>query len=161
MSHDGTKYRYFVVGPRGSGFKRDPWARELELAGYPNCDCIVRNPADYVWHDSAYSPPRLEDLVVYQLHIGVFYARDGQGRDIRKGRPAKLLDALDRVKYLADLGVTAIQPLPFVEFQGEWSLGYNGTDLFSPEMDYCLDPADLNPYRPRSINIWHVGATHR
>ncbi|HWJ51880.1 MAG TPA: alpha amylase C-terminal domain-containing protein [Propionibacteriaceae bacterium] len=143
---DGTKYRYFVVGPRGSGFKRDPWARELELAGYPNCDCIVRNPADYVWHDSAYSPPRLEDLVVYQLHIGVFYARDGQGRDIRKGRPAKLLDALDRVKYLADLGVTAIQPLPFVEFQGEWSLGYNGTDLFSPEMDYCLDPADLNPY---------------
>ena len=147
--HDGTKYRYFVVGPRGSGFKRDPWARELELAGYPNCDCIVRSPTDYVWHDSAYSPPRLEDLVVYQLHIGVFYARDGQGRDIRKGRPAKLLDALDRVKYLADLGVTAIQPLPFVEFQGEWSLGYNGTDLFSPEMDYCLDPADLNPYRTK------------
>ncbi|MDI9978773.1 hypothetical protein [Rhodococcus sp. IEGM 1307] len=33
-----------------------------------------------------------------------------------------------------------------VEFQGEWSLGYNGTDLFSPEMDYCVDPADLAPY---------------
>jgi 1,4-alpha-glucan branching enzyme len=147
--HDGTKYRYFVVGPRGSGFKRDPWARELELAGYPNCDCIVRDPADYVWHDAAYSPPALEDLVVYQLHIGVYYARDGQGRDIRRGRPAKLFDALDRVQYLADLGVTAIQPLPFVEFQGEWSLGYNGTDLFSPEMDYCLSPADLAPYLER------------
>ena len=147
--HDGTKYRYFVVGPRGSGFKRDPWARELELAGYPNCDCIVRNPADYVWHDATYSPPAVEDLVVYQLHIGVFYARDGQGHDIRAGRPAKLFDALDRVKYLAELGVTAIQPLPFVEFQGEWSLGYNGTDLFSPEMDYCLSPADLSQYLER------------
>ncbi len=146
---DGTKYRYFVVGPRGAGFKRDPWARELELAGYPDCDCIVRDPADYTWHDAAYLPPRLKDLVVYQLHIGVFYAGDGRGRDIRRGRTAKLLDALDRVKYLADLGVTALQPLPFVEFQGEWSLGYNGTDLFSPEMDYCLSPAELEPYLRR------------
>jgi 1,4-alpha-glucan branching enzyme len=33
-----------------------------------------------------------------------------------------------------------------VEFQGEWSLGYNGTDLFSPEMDYCVDPSALDPY---------------
>jgi 1,4-alpha-glucan branching enzyme len=146
---DGTKYRYFVVGPAGSGFKRDPWARELELAGYPDCDCIVRDPASYPWHDSAFTPPALKDLVVYQLHVGVFYASDDAGNDIRSGRTAKLLDALDRVRYLADLGVTAIQPLPFVEFQGEWSLGYNGTDLFSPEMDYCLAPADLGPYLPK------------
>ena len=62
---------------------------------------------------------------------------------------AKLLDAVDRVEYLVDLGVTAIQPLPLVEFQGEWSLGYNGTDLFSPEMDYCLTPAELGPYLDR------------
>jgi 1,4-alpha-glucan branching enzyme len=158
--HDGTKYRYFVVGPRGSGFKRDPWARELELAGYPDCDCIVRDPAGYPWHDAAYAPPALKDLVVYQLHIGVFYARDSDGRDIRHGRTAKLLDALDKVSYLADLGVTAIQPLPFVEFQGEWSLGYNGTDLFSPEMDYCVAPADLGPYL-RKVNTHLTRWGHR
>jgi 1,4-alpha-glucan branching enzyme len=39
-----------------------------------------------------------------------------------------------------------VQPLPVVEFPGEWSLGYNGTDIFSPETDYCVDPADLGPY---------------
>ena len=71
------------------------------------------------------------------------------GRDRRPGRVAKFLDALDRVEYLADLGVNAVQPLPVVEFAGEWSLGYNGTDLFSPEMDYCVDPADLPPYLER------------
>lgn len=42
---DGTKYRFFVAGSGGSGFKRDPWARELELYGYPDCDGIVRDPA--------------------------------------------------------------------------------------------------------------------
>jgi 1,4-alpha-glucan branching enzyme len=35
---DGTKYRFFVVGRGGAGFKRDPWARELELEDYPDCD---------------------------------------------------------------------------------------------------------------------------
>lgn len=25
-------------------FKRDPYARELHLDGYPECNCIVRDP---------------------------------------------------------------------------------------------------------------------
>ena len=49
---------------------------------------------------------------------------------------AKFLDVLDRIEYLADLGVNAIEPLPIVEYSTQRSLGYNGTDLFSPEMDY-------------------------
>ena len=143
---DGTKYRFFVAGPGGSGFKRDPWARELELYGYPDCDSIVRDPDAYPWHDQGFEPPAFNDLIVYQFHVGRFYAIDDQGRDRRPNRVAKFLDTLDRIEYLADLGVNALQPLPVVEFQGEWSLGYNGTDLFSPEMDYCVDPADLPPY---------------
>jgi 1,4-alpha-glucan branching enzyme len=146
---DGTTYRYFIVGRQGSGFKRDPWARELELHGYPDCDCIVRDAKTYPWHDRGFRPPAFSDLVVYQFHIGVFYARDDHGRDIRPGRVSKFLDVLDRIEYLADLGVNALQPLPLVEFQGEWSLGYNGSDLFSPEMDYCVDPDRLDPYLRR------------
>ena len=59
---DGTKYRFFVVGPGGAGFKRDPWARELELEGYPDCDCIVRDPNSYPWHDQGWRPPAFSDL---------------------------------------------------------------------------------------------------
>jgi 1,4-alpha-glucan branching enzyme len=142
---DGTKYRLFIVGPGGAGFKRDPWARELELEGYPDCDCIVRDPDSYPWHDQDWRPPAFNELIVYQFHVGVFYARDEGGHDRRRNR-AKFLDVLGRIEYLADLGVTALQPLPLVEFQGEWSLGYNGSDLFSPEMDYCVDAAELAPY---------------
>ena len=43
---DGTPYRFFVVGLGAQGFKRDPYARELEFAGYPDCNCIVRDPTD-------------------------------------------------------------------------------------------------------------------
>lgn len=142
----GRKYRYYVTGTGAQGFKRDPRARELELYGYPDCDSLIVDTADYPWHDDEWTPPAFADLIVYQFHVGVFSATDATGRDRRPHRTAKLLDVVQRVPYLARLGVTAVQPLPVVEFQGEWSLGYNGTDLFSPEMDYCLDPSDLPPY---------------
>jgi 1,4-alpha-glucan branching enzyme len=143
---DGAKYRFLVTGPGGSGLKRDPRARELELHGYPDVDGIVRDPESYPWHDAGFRPPAFADLVVYQLHVGRFYARGPNGEDLRRDRVAKFLDAIDQIDYLVDLGVNAIQPLPVVEFAGEWSLGYNGTDIFSPEMDYSVDPADLDPY---------------
>jgi 1,4-alpha-glucan branching enzyme len=148
---DGTPYRFWVVGHGGEGFKRDPYARELAMQGYPDCNCIVRDPHSYPWRDQGFRPPAFNDLIVYQFHIGVFYAKNEQGKDIRAGRVSKYLDALDRIPYLADLGINAIMPLPFVEFQGENSLGYNGTDIFSPEMDYAVESADLDPYL-RKVN---------
>jgi 1,4-alpha-glucan branching enzyme len=147
---EGDLYRFYVVGPAGGseGFKRDPYARELEMRGNPwyPCNCIVRNPDAYQWHDAAFRPPAFNDLVVYQFHIGVFYARDAAGKDIRPHRVCKILDVVDRIEYFVDLGVNAVMPLPFQEYQGENSLGYNGTDLFSPEMDYSVPTADLAPY---------------
>ncbi|SDY48002.1 1,4-alpha-glucan branching enzyme [Modestobacter sp. DSM 44400] len=141
---DGTGYRFWVMG-EGSGPKRDPWARELEFGDHLDTDCIVRDRQSYPWHDAAHVPPPFDDLVVYQLHIGVFAADDDTGRDVRAGRVATFLDALRRIEYLANLGVTAVQPLPVIEFRTPWSQGYNGTDLFSPEMDYCRPAAELGP----------------
>ena len=146
---DGDLYRFYVVGTGSEGFKRDPYARELEFNGYPDCNCIVRDPGDYKWHDAGFRPPAFNELIIYQFHIGVFYAKDAAGKDIRPGRVCKILDVVDRIEYFADLGVNAVMPLPFQEYQGENSLGYNGTDLFSPEMDYAVPAADLAPYVAR------------
>lgn len=146
---DGDEYRFYVVGSGSEGFKRDPYARELQMDGYPECNCIVRDPNAYAWNGQNFRPPAFNDLIIYQLHFGVFYATDDQGRDIRPHRVCKFLDAVDRIEYLADLGVNAIMPLPFQEYQTESSLGYNGTDLFSPEMDYAVRTADLPSYLAR------------
>ena len=143
---DGARYRFWVVGAGGAGYKRDPRARELELGAYPECDCIVRGGHEpYPWHDEGFRPAPFHETILYQLHIGVFYASDGVS-DLRPHRVSTFLDVLGRLEYLVDLGVTAIQPLPVVEWQGEHSRGYNNTDFFSPEMDYAVHPADLGPY---------------
>ena len=102
-------FRWLTVGPAGQGYKRDPRALELALRGYPECDCIVRGPSGYPWHDAGFRPPAFHDLIVYQFHIGVYYAVDEQGSDIRRDRVSKFLDVLGRLEHLVGLGVRLLR----------------------------------------------------
>ena len=136
---DGTEYKFYVVGTGSKGYKRDPYARELSNdPPFPNSNCVVRNPDSFPWHDQDFRMPAFSDLIVYQFHIGVYYAADSAGNDARRKRPGTFLDVVDRLEFLADLGVNAIEPLPVIEFPTTTSEGYNGTDYFSPEMEYTL-----------------------
>jgi len=150
---DGDYYRFFIANRGAQPFKRDPYARELEFYGYPSCDCIVRNPASYPWHDQQYRTPAFNDLIIYEFHVGRFYGVDDSGKDSRTQRVCKFLDVLDQIPHLVQLGVNAIEPLPIVEFQGPYSLGYNGTDIFSPEMDYGVEPEFLGPYLDKANRL--------
>jgi 1,4-alpha-glucan branching enzyme len=136
---EGHRYKFYVVGAGSEGFKRDPYARELTNV-WPDPDCIVRSPATFPWQDWNWRTPDFRDLIVYQFHVGTWYGPD------RDHRVATFLDVLDRVEYLTDLGVNAIEPLPIVEYSTPRSMGYNGSDLFSPEMDYQVPEAEIGRY---------------
>src|SRR5262245_62176538 len=83
---EGTEYKFYVVGPTGlEHHKRDPYARELSA---PNWNSVVRDPGHYPWHDAGYRARAFEDLILYQFHIGTFYAADELGHDRRQGRVA-------------------------------------------------------------------------
>jgi 1,4-alpha-glucan branching enzyme len=130
------RYKFWVVGDSGAGFKRDPYARELDWAAG---DCIIRR-ADFPWHETGYRTPRFEDFVLYQLHVGVFSTPRWPPR------AGTFLDVAAKLPYLSDLGVTAIQLLPIQEFHTPFSLGYNGVDYFSPESDFAVADQELAPY---------------
>ncbi|MBI3280119.1 MAG: alpha amylase C-terminal domain-containing protein [Acidobacteria bacterium] len=138
-AQDGHKYKFWIEGHGTSGYKRDPYARELTNA-WPNPDCILRSAGTFPWQDWSWKTPEFRDLIVYQFHIGTYFGPN------RESRVAKFLDVLDRVEYLADLGVNAIAPLPIVEYSTPRSMGYNGSDLFSPEMDYQVADTELDRY---------------
>ena len=144
---EGAAYRFWVVGNAGAGLKRDPRARALGFnPPYPNCDCIVRSPDTFPWHDGGFQAPAFNDYVLYQLHVGAFYRVDAAGQD-QRSQIGRFLDVLDRVDYLRDLGINAVQLLPIQEFPTETSLGYNNLDFYSPEMAYEVsDAQDLARY---------------
>ena len=134
---DRDRYIFHVDGLGSSGPKRDPYARELETP-FPS-DCILRK-TDFPWHDTGFVTPRFEDIVLYQLHVGTFYTPN------LPKKAGTFLDVARKIPHLSELGVTALQLLPIQEFQTEFSLGYNGTDYYSPEMDFAVADADLGPY---------------
>jgi len=136
---DGDTYIYYVVGAGSSGTKRDPYARELAndpAAPFPICNAILRSAKAYPWHDAGFRTPDFADMVVYQLHIGTY-------APAAPGRASTFLDVLEKIPYLAALGVNVVQPLPLYEMedspsQGYPGLGYQGADLYSPEFDYAV-----------------------
>ncbi len=139
---DGDPYLFWLRGPEGGseGFKRDPFARELGThPAFPDCPCLIRAAHDYPWHDAGWRPPAFRDLMIYQLHVGVFW-----GADPEVPHYGKFLDVAARLPYLRDLGVNAVQLLPIQEYDGDFGLGYAGLDYFSPEMVYQVeDQAEL------------------
>jgi len=145
---DGDTYIFYVVGAGSSGFKRDPYARELAndpVAPFPICPAIIRSANAYPWHDTGFRTPDFADMVLYQLHIGTY-------APTAPGRASTFLDVLEKIPYLVALGVNVVQPLPLYEMedspsQGYPGLGYQGADLYSPEFDYTVyDAADLARY---------------
>jgi 1,4-alpha-glucan branching enzyme len=136
---DRDTYKYWITGPAGPGWKRDPYARELLE---PNWDCVVR-ATDFPWHDTGFHTPAFHNFVIYQLHVGAYHTPHFPPKT------GTFLDVVDKIPYLADLGVTVLQLMPIQEFPGNFSLGYNGTDYYSPEMAYAVSDADLPPYLAR------------
>jgi 1,4-alpha-glucan branching enzyme len=138
-ARDGDKYRFWVNGEGSSGYKRDPRARELEPAGFPNSFSILRETDDFPWHNSGFVTPDFSDMIVYQLHVGTFAIR-------KNGISSNLLDVACKVAYLADLGINVLQPLPIDEQEANPSMGYGGADLFSPDFPYVAVVDDLPSY---------------
>ncbi len=67
---------------------------------------------------------RLEDLVLYELHVGTFSA-------------AGTFDGVvPRLRELRELGVTAIEVMPVATFAGQHGWGYDGVYTFAPHPAY-------------------------
>jgi 1,4-alpha-glucan branching enzyme len=129
---DGDLYHFWVVGAGSSGYKRDPYAREMaEDSRFPTCSCLIRSSTAYPWHDAAFVTPDFSDMIVYQLHVGTYAPKV-------PGVASTFLDVIGKIEYLAALGVNVLQPLPIDELETDPSMGYNGADYFSPDFPYVV-----------------------
>ena len=84
----------------------------------------IVDASTYRWTDERWRPRRVEDLIVYELHVGTF---SPQGT---------FAGARERLPYLRDLGVTAIEVMPIADFPGARNWGYDGGALFAPSRAY-------------------------
>jgi maltooligosyltrehalose trehalohydrolase len=115
----GSDYVYVLpqAGPRP-----DPVSRR-QAAGVHGPSRIV-DPTSFSWSDQGWKGLPLEDLLFYELHVGTFTA------------PGTFAALEERLSYLKDLGVTAVELMPVNAFPGDRNWGYDGALLFAPHDAY-------------------------
>jgi glycogen operon protein len=167
----GQIYGYRVHGPhapeRGLRFDPgkvllDPYGRAVAvpvtysrvLASRPGDNCatamksVVTDPRGYDWEGDV--PPRIpfSRTVIYEMHVRGFTAHPNSGLPAEKrGTYAGLID---KIPYLQDLGITAVELLPVYHFDEQdappgfrnyW--GYAPVSFFAPHPAYSSDKTPL------------------
>jgi maltooligosyltrehalose trehalohydrolase len=131
-SHSGEEgeylYRYQLWWKNSAGQQflvtnwfPDPFARATDI-GLMSSTSLSKTPASFAWTDLAYSTPELLDLIVYELQAEEF-------NDSFDG-------VVDRIDYLASLGVNCIELMPITSNKLDFDWGYGPVYHFSPSAHF-------------------------
>jgi 1,4-alpha-glucan branching enzyme len=119
------QYKFVIRHGDALLWRNDPYARDVtHSAG----NSIVCDPA-FDWGDATYGMPPWHELVIYELHVGTF-------NDAPGGDPGSFESVVNRLDYLRDLGINAIELMPSLEFATDFSWGYNPAHIFAIEEAY-------------------------
>ncbi|MGC9400784.1 MAG: alpha-amylase family glycosyl hydrolase [Anaerolineae bacterium] len=121
----GDEYKFVVFNGSRELWRIDPYAREVTSS---QGNGVIYVP-DFDWQHDGYGMPTWDELVIYELHIGTFNDEPG-------GPPGDLQGVIQKLSYLHELGVNAVQLMPPTEFAGGFSWGYNPAHIFAIESDY-------------------------
>jgi maltooligosyltrehalose trehalohydrolase len=112
---EGTRYRIRL----GDDDYPDPASRHQPDG--PHGDSVVVDPSTFVWKSK---PPRINDRIISEIHIGTFTAE------------GTFASAIDKLPLVADAGINTIEVMPVHEFPGRFGWGYDGVDLWAPTRLY-------------------------
>ena len=114
----GTKYYFNVDGKK----LPDP-ASLYQPQGVHGPSCAI-DLKQFTWTDSNWQQPDLESYIIYELHVGTF-------------TPEGTFDGvINKLSYLKDLGITAIEIMPIAQFPGNRNWGYDGVFPYAVQNSY-------------------------
>lgn len=112
----------------------DPYATDIDN---PTQNGIIRIKDGekivdtYVWEHDNKPLPADHELVIYELHVNDFSG--GEDDPNPRGNYKHVIEKLD---YLCELGINAIELMPLKEYPGDYSWGYNPRYFFATESSY-------------------------
>jgi isoamylase len=168
----GAFYAYRVDGPadlaHGHRFNRnkvvlDPYARATDSYLWKRGDacgpddnvrtsqrCVVVDQS-YDWEGDQPLNRRMSETIVYEMHVGGFTKSPTSG----VAHPGTYEAVIEKIPYLKELGITAIELLPVFDFDPSeidkpnpaggpnlsnyW--GYSTVSFFAPHSRYCVSPS--------------------
>jgi len=154
---DHEKGLYFdaerpLLDPYARAFSGDGlWGRPEVLTTSPR-RCRLSSSRQFDWSGDVPPLTPIEDTVIYELHVRGFTIDPTSG--VRQ--PGTFLGLVEKIPYLLDLGVTAVELMPVFEFDENENLrkdpktgqsllnfwGYSPIGFFCPNTAYAVDSGD-------------------
>ncbi len=132
----GDPYARLVLDPYS-----DKWLSDGTYPGLISYPSEVTNNAmlavykgtrdDYDWQVKDFQGVDQTELVIYELLV-----RDFTGTEGAADGNGTLAQAMEKLDYLENLGINAIELMPIQEFNGNNSWGYNTNFYFAPDKAY-------------------------
>jgi glycogen operon protein len=150
-----------LIDPYARANTHDLWARRAACRPGDNVATsmrsIVVDLTGYDWAGDAPLKHPLNQTIIYEMHVGGFSRSPSAGSPA----PGTFAAVVDRIPYLRELGVTAIELLPVCQFDEHeftganpitgqpltnfW--GYSTLGFSAPHASYCVSPGDGNHIR--------------
>ena len=124
----GEEYRFVLVNGDQVISRIDPYARHVTSS---IGNAIITDPDAYDWEGDDFTAPTLNEMVIYEMHVGTFFDKDPDD-----DKPATLDTIEEKLDHLVHLGINAIELMPLMEFAGDYSWGYNPAHIFAVESAY-------------------------
>jgi glycogen operon protein len=182
---DSIRYGYRLSGPwepsgSGHGFKDtlvliDPYAKKLRSPAWGedrSClgqECCGLIPdISYDWEDDRPLKTPMQDTIIYEMHVRGFSRHPSSGCRF----PGTFRGVSEKIEYLQDLGITAVELMPVTEFdetecvftnpkteeplKNYW--GYSPLSFFAPKTSYAGDSGHpLREFRDMVKKIHEAG----
>src|SRR5436190_4731512 len=164
----GTHYAFRIDGPSsveaGHRFNRnkvliDPYAMGNTKSVWKRADAcgpqdnlttsmrsIVIDTTGYDWEDDQPLKRPMEETIIYEVHVGGFTRASSSG----VAHPGTFSGIIEKIPYLQELGITAVELLPICDFDETEVLrtvngkpvrnfwGYSTLGFFAPQASYCV-----------------------
>ncbi|WP_447439551.1 malto-oligosyltrehalose trehalohydrolase [Enterobacter cloacae] len=124
----GTEYQFVL---QDGMVVPDPASRAQK--GDVNGPSVVIDPGRYQPINPDWAGRPWEETVIYELHIGTFTPQ------------GTFRAAIDKLPYLAELGITQLEVMPVSQFGGSRGWGYDGVLLYAPHSAYGT-PEDFHAF---------------
>lgn len=172
----GDNYK-FLIHPQQENtpplYRTDPYA--LAVNGPASNARLVVDEFD--WGDDdptqeAFHLPGWHELVIYELHVGTFEERPST-------TVGQFSGVIEKLPYLRDLGINAIELMPVAGFPGDYSWGYNIAHPFAITEAYggrtalkqlikaahqhgiaVIIDVVYNHFGPQDLSLWQFDGWH-
>ncbi len=155
---DGDRFNKnkVVVDPYTRGITDALWSRTAACTPDDNVRtsmrCAVIDTSKYDWEGDQPLHRPISETIIYEMHVGGFTRSLSSGCQ----HPGTFAGIVEKIPYLQELGITAVELLPIFAFDEQdvsqlnpvdgkpltdfW--GYNPISHFSPHHAYCLSPEE-------------------